>query len=162
MLTDLYNLANIKAGDFHDITTGGSGYLAGPGYDLVTGLGTPTAQLVYDLSAYGLASESILVTQPPPAVVQDLTFGIVAEAADSLGIADPIYSGDATLTLESGPAGASFTPVTVPVSSNGLAVFAGLSLSQLSDGTDYVFQVSLTGLGPTPPIPWTWSPRRPG
>ncbi len=28
---------------FHDVTSGGNGYAAGPGYDLVTGLGTPQA-----------------------------------------------------------------------------------------------------------------------
>ena len=40
-LPDLYSL---PAGDFHDITTGGNGtYNAGPGYDLVTGRGTPVA-----------------------------------------------------------------------------------------------------------------------
>jgi hypothetical protein len=32
--------------DFHDITTGSNGYNAGPGYDLVTGLGTPVANLL--------------------------------------------------------------------------------------------------------------------
>ena len=31
---------------FHDITTGFNGYEAGPGYDLVSGLGSPKAQLV--------------------------------------------------------------------------------------------------------------------
>lgn len=40
----------MSASDFHDITTGGStgspNYEAGPGYDLVTGLGTPLANLV--------------------------------------------------------------------------------------------------------------------
>jgi subtilase family serine protease len=37
---------SLPAGDFHDITTGNSGYPAGPGYDLVTGRGTPKANLV--------------------------------------------------------------------------------------------------------------------
>ena len=44
MLTDLYNLANIAPGDFHDITQGNNGYSAGPGYDLVTGLGIAQGQ----------------------------------------------------------------------------------------------------------------------
>src|SRR5262249_10857219 len=55
------------------------------------------------------------------------------------------YSGEATISLLSGPAGASFTPVTVSVS-GGLAVFNGPSLGQLSNGTNYVFKVSFTGL----------------
>jgi hypothetical protein len=45
----LYSLANnatTYAADFHDITLGATSYFAtaGPGYDLVTGLGTPQAQ----------------------------------------------------------------------------------------------------------------------
>ncbi|HQU47072.1 MAG TPA: hypothetical protein PK867_29985, partial [Pirellulales bacterium] len=51
---DLYNL---PATDFHDITSGNNGYPAGQGYDLVTGLGSPIANLVVD----GLAG-----TTPPP------------------------------------------------------------------------------------------------
>ncbi|HEV8605385.1 MAG TPA: S53 family peptidase [Tepidisphaeraceae bacterium] len=46
-LTALYS---IPAADFHDITTGSNGYSARPGYDLVTGRGTPRAdQLIPDL-----------------------------------------------------------------------------------------------------------------
>ena len=80
MLTDLYNLAKIAPGDFHDITQGNNGiYSAGPGYDLVTGLGSPKANLLIpDLSAYGLASKATIVTQPPPSVVTGASFGIIA------------------------------------------------------------------------------------
>ncbi len=41
--TDLYNL---PSADFHDITSGNNGFAAGPGYDLVTGIGTPVANLL--------------------------------------------------------------------------------------------------------------------
>jgi subtilase family serine protease len=42
---------NLPAGDFHDITSGYNGYFARPGYDLVTGLGSPVAnELVEDLA----------------------------------------------------------------------------------------------------------------
>jgi subtilase family serine protease len=37
---------NLPARDFHDITSGSNGYAAAPGYDLVTGRGTPNAKLV--------------------------------------------------------------------------------------------------------------------
>jgi len=37
---------SLPAGDFHDIAGGSSGYAAGLGYDLVTGRGTPKANLV--------------------------------------------------------------------------------------------------------------------
>ena len=36
----------LPASDFHDITRGSNGYVAGLGYDLVTGRGTPNAKLV--------------------------------------------------------------------------------------------------------------------
>ena len=42
-LPELYSL---PSADFNDITTGNNGFNAGPGYDLVTGLGTPRAPLV--------------------------------------------------------------------------------------------------------------------
>jgi hypothetical protein len=41
--TELYNL---PSSDFHDITVGNNGYAAGPGYDLVSGIGTPVANLL--------------------------------------------------------------------------------------------------------------------
>jgi hypothetical protein len=40
----------VSSSDFHDITVGNNGYSAGPGYDLVTGLGSPIApSIVQDL-----------------------------------------------------------------------------------------------------------------
>jgi hypothetical protein len=46
-------LYHLSSSDFHDITSGNNGFPAGPGYDLVTGLGTPVANLlVPDLVAY--------------------------------------------------------------------------------------------------------------
>jgi hypothetical protein len=36
----------LPSSDFHDITSGSNGFSAGPGYDLVTGLGSPKANLV--------------------------------------------------------------------------------------------------------------------
>jgi subtilase family serine protease len=106
MLTDLYNLANVAPGDFHDITQGNNGFPAGPGYDLVTGLGSPKANLlVPDLAAYGLASQSSLITQAPPSVVAGANFGIIASPADDFGATDYAYTGVATLSLVSGPAG---------------------------------------------------------
>ncbi|MCC6424682.1 MAG: S53 family peptidase [Phycisphaerales bacterium] len=47
VLPDLYQMSTA---DFHDITSGFNGYFAQPGYDLVTGLGSPVAnELVDDL-----------------------------------------------------------------------------------------------------------------
>jgi subtilase family serine protease len=42
----LPTLYSLPSSDFHDITSGFNGYSAGPGYDLVTGRGTPIANLL--------------------------------------------------------------------------------------------------------------------
>jgi subtilase family serine protease len=45
-------LYNLPASDFHDVVLGSNGYLAGPGYDYVTGLGSPVAnRLIPGLSS---------------------------------------------------------------------------------------------------------------
>ncbi len=52
LLPAVYQIAQTDPNAFHDITSGNNYYPAGPGYDLVTGLGTPNAQyLVPDLVA---------------------------------------------------------------------------------------------------------------
>jgi subtilase family serine protease len=58
-LPGLYSLAQ---SDFYDITSGTNGmYYAGPGYDMVTGLGTPVANLlVPDLAMYNSPEPSSL------------------------------------------------------------------------------------------------------
>lgn len=42
----LPTIYSLPSSDFHDITTGNNGYAAGPGYDLVTGRGTPIVNLL--------------------------------------------------------------------------------------------------------------------
>ena len=60
VLTDLYSL---PGSDFNDITTGFNGYSATAGYDLVTGLGTPRANLlVAGVLAENGVSESTATT----------------------------------------------------------------------------------------------------
>jgi subtilase family serine protease len=51
---DLYQL---PIADFHDVTVGSNGFSAGPGYDLVTGRGTPYAdRIVHALASPGISS----------------------------------------------------------------------------------------------------------
>ena len=142
-LPELYSLQDYGT-FFHDITQGNNGYSAGPGYDLVTGIGTPRANnLLPGLSAFGLATQGTITVQPPTSVIAGGLFGTIVEAEDSAGAPDPSVNGTATISLANGPAGASFAPVTVPVNF-GVAVFDGLSLSQLSAGTDYTFHIALS------------------
>lgn len=56
----LPGLYGLPARDFHDIVTGNNGWPAGPGYDLVTGRGTPVVpSLIADLVPGSLTSVSI-------------------------------------------------------------------------------------------------------
>jgi subtilase family serine protease len=51
----------LPSSDFHDVTTGSNGYPAGPGYDIVTGRGSPYAdRVVHDLlgAAGGVAAST--------------------------------------------------------------------------------------------------------
>jgi hypothetical protein len=67
-LPDLYQLASA---DFNDITSGNNGYPAGPGFDLVTGLGTPVAnKLVADMvgSSVNQTLTSITISPANPKV----------------------------------------------------------------------------------------------
>ena len=92
----------------------------------------------------GPPSQVAIAIEPPSSpIVQGGVFGTIAAVEDSGGNIDTGFTGTGTISLKSGPAGATFTPVTVSFV-NGEATFDGLSLSQLSDGTDYVFQVTTT------------------
>ena len=136
-------LYNIPASDYHDILTGFNTYNAGPGYDLVTGRGSPILQkLVPDLVDYGQASQAVIAYQPPSNVIAGGVFGTLVEAENASGRIAYGFSGTATISLISGPSGVTFTPVTVPVK-NGVGVIDGLTLSQVS-ATPYVFQIDIT------------------
>ena len=58
-------LYNLPSSDFHDITTGSNGFSATTGYDLVTGLGTPVANLLVP----DMVARSPLVSGPSTASV---------------------------------------------------------------------------------------------
>jgi hypothetical protein len=140
---------SLPSSDYHQITIGYNGYDAGAGYNLVTGLGSPKANLLIpQLAAYGLASQAVVTTEPLSSVVAGDSFGLVVSADDANGNADIDFSGTATLSLMAGPSGATFTPVTVPVT-DGEAVFSGLQLSL--QGSGYQFQVTIPGLA-TPKV----------
>ena len=97
-LTALYSL---PPSDFHDITSGNNGeFSAGPGYDLVTGLGTPIANLlVPDLAAYGTATHLAVTDQPPGSVHAKSPFTVVIAAEDATGQVDSSFDGSVKLTL---------------------------------------------------------------
>jgi hypothetical protein len=80
----LPNLYSLPAGDFHDVTSGSSAgspqYAAAAGYDLVTGLGTPVANLlVPDLSGTVTLSPSL------PADTVNIPYNQAVTARGGLG-----------------------------------------------------------------------------
>ena len=60
------SLYSLPSSDFHDITSGFNGYSATPGYDLVTGLGSPKANLVI---AGILSANGVTQTAAPAQIV---------------------------------------------------------------------------------------------
>jgi len=120
--TDLYTL---PSSDFHGITTGFNGYSATPGYDLVTGLGSPKANLVVAgiLSVNGVSEGSATTpaTQSTSTQTQtqthhvgrtssrfDVTSGSTSGTASSSGtssIAGLLSTGLAASTTASGTFG---------------------------------------------------------
>jgi subtilase family serine protease len=128
--------------DFNDITTGSNGvFNAGPGYDEVTGLGSPIAPAVVgDLSTYGSANRIAFTAQPPSSVIVGDHFGVVVAAMNDVGGVDPAFNGTLTIALASGPAGANLGGTLTATAVNGVAVFDGLSLDTL--GTGYTLQVT--------------------
>ncbi len=116
---------------FHDITVGDNFYGAGPGYDLVTGIGSPQANnLLPALAAYGAATGAKVSIDPPSEVIQDGQFGMAIEATTSAGTLALGFSGTATVSLLSGPGtlGGTFTVDF----EDGVAVFTSLTLSTVS------------------------------
>ena len=99
--TDLYAL---PSSDFHDITTGFNGYPATPGYGLVTGLGSPKANLVIGgiLAANGVpeGSTTTQVTIPTPAHqvggAASKAFVISSGSSSTAGLASTGLAGSTT------------------------------------------------------------------
>jgi Kelch motif len=85
-LPTLYSLPPV---DFNDVTTGGNGtYNAGPGYDLVTGIGTPQANLLIPALAGYSQTVAPTITAPPTAGLQEngsFTFSAATNTAITVG-----------------------------------------------------------------------------
>ncbi len=107
--TDLYDS---PLSDFHDITQGNNGYQAGPGYDLVTGIGSPVANLLIpDLAGTSIdytvptaGSPHQLVLRKDGANVELLDNGVVVatqpvSTISDVNITDPNSSND-SLTVD--------------------------------------------------------------
>ncbi len=136
-------LYSAPSADFHDILYGNNGYSAGQGYDLVTGLGTPVANLLIpDLAAYEIPSKLTITPPPPSSVVSGQSFGLQVEVQDSLG--NLINAGTVTVAIGDNPGGATLDGTLTEPVENGYATFSGLSFSE--PGTDYTLTVTDSGM----------------
>ncbi len=94
-------LYSLPSSDFHDVTTGSNGtYSAAPGYDLVTGLGTPVANLLVPALA-GYGSTSPAVSTPSTLNVAENGSSTLSTAnGNAITLTDPFSAGAAdSLTL---------------------------------------------------------------
>ena len=102
--TALYGLS--KA-DFHDVTGGSNGYSAGAGFDLVTGLGTPLADLlVPDLIAFagGPASATPVAPIAAASLVLSADVGSVSATMEALTQAAVLHVFSAQPLMSHAPA----------------------------------------------------------
>jgi len=144
VLAALYSLDSSKPSDFHDILYGYNGFNAGPGYDLVTGLGTPNgSQLVPDLAYFGLGSRptltSVAVTPSNPSVDQGYTQQFAAMGTFASGV---------TQNITSSVTWASATPSVATINASGLATTSAAGRSVITASVDGVTSpgVTLTSL----------------
>lgn len=143
----LYQLDQTNPSAFHDITSGNNGYAAGPGYDLVTGLGSPVVNtLVTALGGSSTTSVSKLVFQQAPTTG---TAGQVLGSSVTVAIENQngqiITNNDSTVTISigSGPGGfASGSRLSV-AAVNGIATFSDLVLDVAGS---YTFSATDTGM----------------
>ncbi len=128
--------------DFHDITSGSNGtYSAGPGYDLVTGRGSPIANLIVaGLVGPGNSENSPWVAAPASAsssTVNGTTTNLSVRGGDSYNTAALTYTWSVVST-PSGAAGPTF-------SLNGTNAAQNTSVTFHSAGV-YTFQVTITNI----------------
>src|SRR5206468_6475027 len=85
----LPKIYQLPQGDFHDITSGSNGgYSAGTGYDLVTGRGSPYANLIAPALLDATASSGIFFWGPAsatPSPVTGTTTSLSALGSDPAG-----------------------------------------------------------------------------
>ena len=132
VMTTLYK----NPGDFHDITSGTSvgspRYSAGPGYDYVTGIGSPIANLVVGslVGTNSTASNDTLVLSASPSETAGQSFSLTVTAKNSSGATDTGYTGTIHFTSSDVQAG-------LP---------ASFKFSAANDGT-FTFTVTLKTAG---------------
>ena len=127
-LSDIYSLYTSSPNDFHDIINGNNGDAAGPGYDYVTGLGTPNgASFIQDLAGFGINTHSTLVSialSPNPATVD---LGLTT-AFTAIGT----YADGTTINITNSVTFASSDPSVASITGQGIATGHGQGSATIS------------------------------
>jgi subtilase family serine protease len=124
----LPKLYSVSSADFYDITTGNNGtYSAGPGYDLVTGLGTPVANLlVADLAgSQTVQGATHFSVSAPSSSTAGSLFSVTVTALDGNGNTVPSYTGTVHFTSSDTLAGLP-NDYTFTAADNGVHTFTNL------------------------------------
>jgi hypothetical protein len=137
-------LYSLPPADFHDIVNGNNGDAAGPGFDLVTGRGTPVANLlVADLAGYQLASQVAIAAEPPSSVAADSPFSLKVAIEDRGGNMVTGTSDLVTIAL-AGSGGATLSGTLTEPTVGGIATFSGLILGP--PGSGYTLTATASGV----------------
>ncbi len=138
-------LYSLPSSDFNNILYGNNGYAvpSGGGYNLVTGLGSPIANLLVPaLAAY--ESDSVVTTQPPSSITAGQDFGLTVTVEDGFGDVVTSYNGPVTISLGNNPGGGSLGGTLSVNAVNGVATFSELTLD--TAGTGYTILATGNGL----------------
>ena len=119
----LPTLYNLSSSDYHDITVGGNGtYNAAPGYDLVSGLGTPIANVFVNDLANTNINWSPTATGPA--------------SASTIENTSLVFSGDNAITITDQIAGTNTDTLTLSVNNGTLALGSTNNLTFASGAND--------------------------
>ena len=154
-------LYSLSSGDFHDINTGNNGtFTAEPGYDEITGLGTPVADiLVSNLASYDIAPQLAVTQSPPTMITAGDPFGLTVEVENPDGTLDTRYIGTVTVRLASNPKGDALGGTLTATAANGFAVFSNLTLTRAAAGD--TLWVTTDGPAAAATTPFTVTPAEP-
>ncbi len=140
--TTLYK--NATTGAFHDVTTGTSTgtthYNAGAGYDYVTGIGSPIANLVVQAldGTVAPAASDHLVISAPTTDIAGTAFSVTVTARNSGNATDPGYTGTIRFSSTDVQAGlpATYTFVAGDAGSHTFSVTLKTAAAQTVTATD--------------------------
>ncbi len=132
-IPDLYRLYKTNPLDFHDITTGNNGFPAGPGYDLVTGMGSPVANLVIQ----GLVGATVQVSNGIE--------GTTATLQATIGGTGPVSALVATISFGDGTS-AMFSGASGQIIDNGNGTFTIIATHLYREEGTYTVGVTLTNV----------------